>query len=149
MAWRELTTDDLLAALSGPEVTALRTKALGDGQNDPVDQALASAVLMVRDRIAAHRGNKLAAGNTLPEGMVRVAVAIARWDILTRLNVESLMTPQREGQYKDALAELRDVAAGRVSIETPEEADDTPRQAVRPRINGRTSAFKRAQQDGI
>ena len=65
-----MTTDDLLAALSGPEESALRTKALATGQSDPVDPALASAVLIVRDGSPRTDGNELAAGNTVPEGIV-------------------------------------------------------------------------------
>ena len=58
------------------------------------------------------------------------------------------MTPQREGQYKDALAELRDVAARPREHRGPRGSRrHAPARRCAPGSTDATSAFKRAQQD--
>jgi phage gp36-like protein len=103
----------------------------------------------VRGYIAAYPQNKLGEGVTIPAELETAACAIARYRALNRLPVKSLLTETRIGEYKDALALLRDVAAGKFAIEQPATASDqviagpsvevvssTTRRATREKLSG-------------
>lgn len=149
MAWTTPTQADVLAALSGPERDAVQTAALAAGQADPVAAALATAVDEARGRIAANRENKLGLAGTIPATVLHHVVAIARWRMLSRLPVPELATETRRGEYDAALAFFRDVAAGRVAIETPAAESDEARPLRRPSISGRAGTYGRASQEGL
>jgi phage gp36-like protein len=120
MSWSTLTEAKFLEQLSGPEVTALKTAALATAQAEPLTALLAKVVQEVRGYVAANSSNQLGEGVTIPGELEADAIAIARYRALNRLPVKSLVTPGRETEYKDAIAKLRDVAAGRFRIEQPE-----------------------------
>lgn len=126
MAWREMTAADILTSLTNKEKVAVSTLQLGTGQADPVVETILSVVLEARSRIAARPGNSLGTGNTVPAGIIHHLIAIARYRLLSRLPIDSLVTEARTQEYRDARKFLEDIAAGKVAIEPPVSADTTP-----------------------
>lgn len=147
MSWREITEDDVLTALTGPETAAYKSAALKSGQSDPLAAVIATAVEEARGYIAGCRHNVLAEGNTVPEAMIHHVISIIRYRFISRLPIS--VSDEREQEYKDARTYLRDVAACRVGIEQPDTASDSSFPAATPTVSARTRRFSRSQQDGI
>ena len=117
MPWREITEEDLLSALTEPESSAYTMAAIGRGQ-DTFDDAMRMTVHKVRGYIADNQANVLAAGLTLPDRVIADALALMRWNVLTRLPVA--ISDERTTAYKDAIRFFERVADGKVRIERPE-----------------------------
>lgn len=146
MSWQSLTTDDVLSKLAGPELAALQSAALADGQSDPVPGIIQVVVDEVRGYVAAHSQNRLGDAGTIPSKLVSATLAIIRHRICTRLPVASLLTEQRIREKDDAIRLLERVADGRYSIEDPvtgepsaikvEQASTPVRKATRTKLAG-------------
>ena len=149
MSWNTLTEAKFLQHCTGAEVTAIKSAALASAQTEPLTATLAKVVQEVRGYVAANRQNALGEGVTIPDELEAAACAIVRYRALNRLPVKSLLTETRQGEYKDALSLLRDVAAGKFAIEQPETASDqviggpsvevvteTTRRATREKLSG-------------
>lgn len=79
--WIQLTVADLEDYLLAPQVAALRTAALADGQDDPVERTIADVVVEVRNRVAQCGTNKVSPteGTIPPELLVHAAyIALER-----------------------------------------------------------------------
>jgi hypothetical protein len=144
--WRELTEDDVLAALNAPEAAAYQSAAIADGQ-DVLEDITGQVVQECRAHIADCPRNALAAGATLPERVMYHAVALIRFRMLTRLDLE--VSKDRMAAKQDAIRFFERVADGRVTVEQPEgETDDSSgaagvetissrgRQATRENLRG-------------
>ncbi len=147
--WNTLTEAKFLEHCTGAETTAIKTAALATAQTEPLTAMLAKVVQEVRGYVAAHRQNTLGDGITIPDELEAAACAIARYRALNRLPTKSLLTETRVSEYRDALALLRDVAAGKFAIEQPatpsdqvisgpavEVASSTTRKATRDKLSG-------------
>jgi hypothetical protein len=121
MAWREPTESDILDVLSEPERAGYLAAATADGQ-DVLTGIFGKVVDFCRGYIADNKANKLAAGMTLPERVMRPAMHIARKDLLTRLDME--VSKDRADDAKEALRFFERVSDGKVEIELPEGATD-------------------------
>ena len=119
MSWITLSQTNVLAALTGPEVTALQTAALGDGQPDPLADTILKVIQEVRGYVAGNQMNRLGEGATIPQELESDAIAIIRYRALNRLPDVGLLTESRRAEYRDALAHLKDVARGLVRLEVP------------------------------
>jgi hypothetical protein len=122
MAWREITEADALGAMNAAETAAYQAAVIGIGQ-DPLAQITVQVVQECRGHIADCAQNQLAAGNTLPERTIYHALALIRFRMLTRLDLE--VTEDRRKEQKDAIAFFHRAAECKVSIEQPEGATDT------------------------
>lgn len=149
MSWNTLTEAKFLEHLTGPELTAIKTAALATAQTEPLTAMLAKVVQEVRGYVAANGTNSLGEGVTIPDELESAALAIARYRALNRLPIRSLLTETRITEYKDALTLLRDVAAGKFSVEQPatpseqvvsgpgvEIVSSTTRKATREKLSG-------------
>ena len=150
MSWVTLTEAKFLQHCTGAETTAIKSAALATGQGEPLTDTLARVVQEVRGYVAAHAQNTLGEGATVPQELEAAAIAIARFRALNRLPTKSLLTDTRVQEYRDALAQLRDVAAGRFALEQPasqsaqvipgggavEVASSTTRKATREKLSG-------------
>lgn len=76
-----------------------------------------------RGHIEDAPGNELAAGATIPERIKHHVLAIIRFRILTRLDIE--VSSARTKEYDDARRFMERVSEGKVRIEKPEGAKDT------------------------
>lgn len=149
--WRALTESDILQAISGSELEALRESALGEGQADPVELQTAQVVDMVRGYIRGG-GFTLGADDTLPESLIGPAVDL----IIVRVGSRVIGTifdsdGIRRDAAKAAQSLFRDVATGKFRVESPEDVADVSEQGqiTAPRMTTPTRYFDDANQDGI
>jgi phage gp36-like protein len=118
--WRPLNEADLRTVLTAPEIDACRTAALNQGEPDPVPATLALVAQTVRGYIAGCSRNTLGPAGTLPEQLIGDAGVVARHRLLTRFPEVGLLSDARVNEYNQAMTALRDVAAGRIAVESPE-----------------------------
>lgn len=136
MAWRKITEADLTAALSQLEIAGFRKSS--DFEHDPVEELLASVTAKVRGYIRASRTVALNPDEaTIPEALVSDAIAIVRYEVLTRQNL--VVNESRTKAYDDANATLKEVAGGKFTVEpgvtpTPDNAIAAPSISVKPPI---------------
>lgn len=126
MSWIALTAAHIAESLAAAELQALRTLQLEAGQTEPVAEAIARTTYEVRGYVAAHQGQQVGDPGTIPEELLSAAIAIARWRVIGRLPVKVFATDSRRKEYEDAIAQLRDVAAGKFAVSVP--ADPAPEQ---------------------
>lgn len=150
MAWITITTDDVKTRLSGPELTALQTVALSDGQSDPLPEIVSQVVDECRGYVAACASNTLGDGETIPEKLLGAALAMIRYRLATRLPTKRLLTDERVDENKGAVRLLERVADCKFAIEEPEtpEADEKI-SSPKPSMCTRTRNFTDSTQDGI
>lgn len=117
MAWRTITADDVRGALSAPELAAYNTAAIGSGQ-DPLADITGTAVHEARAHIADCAANTLPTGNTVPDRVVHHLLAIIRFRMLTRLDLD--VSDARKMEYNEAKKFFIRVAECKVSIEQPD-----------------------------
>jgi phage gp36-like protein len=140
MSWITLSADDLLRSLSGPERQALQSAALGAGQSSPLPGILADITQEIRGYLAARPEASLGPAGTIPPSLTTAALSRARFEAFTRLPVtRALLTEDRVEANKQAIALLRDVAAGRFRVESPEGLHPEPGPAVRVIRDPRTT----------
>ena len=148
--WRSITELDVLAAMNAAETPAYQLAVIGVGQ-DPLAEITEQVVQECRGHIADNPANSLAPGSTLPERVFYHSVAMIRFRMLTRLNLE--VSDDRRKEQRDAIAFFIRVADGKVALEAGDgsgSVDDTDGMASpRPGITGRGRNFSRGQQDGI
>jgi hypothetical protein len=148
--WREITEADVLGAMNAAETAAYQAAVTGDGQ-DPLADITAQVVQECRAHIADHATNTLAAGDTLPERVIYHAVALIRFRMLTRIDIE--VSEDRRREQRDAVEFFRRVSEGKAAIE-PGDGTASPdgndsMASPRPGITARERNFSRSQQDGI
>lgn len=148
--WREITETDAHNAMNAAETAAYQVAVIGAGQ-DPLAEITAQVVQECRGHIADCQHNTLAAGNTLPERTLYHALAMIRFRMLTRLDLE--VSEDRRKEQRDAIAFFTRVADCKVAIEpgdgTGAEDGTDSMASPRPGITGRTRNFSRNQQEGI
>lgn len=123
MAWITPSADDVKTRLTGAELVAFRTVALASGQADPITQIMLDCANEVRGYVAAG-GYTMGAAGTIPPQTLAPALAIMAYRLATRLPLK--VSDDRRKQYEDAIAYLRDVAAGRSLIETDASGEMAP-----------------------
>lgn len=138
MPWIELEEAHLLEALAASELTALRSQQTATDQADPVPEIL----LRTAGEIQGYVGTRHSVGQagTVPDQLLSTAIAIARWRLLGRLPVRTLATESRRQEYDDAIAQLRDVAAGKFALAL---ADDPATEQPRAPVEGRWGGSER------
>ncbi|MHC1762918.1 MAG: phage protein Gp36 family protein [Verrucomicrobiia bacterium] len=135
--WLSISPDDVKTRLSGPELEALQGTGLADGQVDPLPDVISQVTDEIRGYIAAHGLNTLGPAGTLPPQVRAAAIALIRWRLSGRLAIGQaaglLQTDSRRQEYEDAITFLRDVATGKIAVESP---DDTGPETM-PQNEGR------------
>ncbi len=120
MAWIILTEALVLGKLAGPELAALKTKALAVGQDNPLPDVIDQVTREVRGYVKANANNLLDANPySIPDELTTATLNRVRFELATRLPVSSLLTEDRRQANRDAIAMFRDVAAGRFTIQQP------------------------------
>ena len=148
--WREITEEDVLGAMNAAELAAYQGAVTGIAQ-DPLADITTQVVQECRAHIADCERNSLAAGNTLPERGIYHAIALIRFRMLTRLDME--VSEDRRREQRDAVEFFRRVSECKVAIE-PGDGTASPDGndsyvSPRPGISARERNFSRSQQDGI
>lgn len=138
MSWRAITEADLLTILDGDEVSLYRERATSDAGVDPISALIENAVNEARDRIRSNRDNVLAAGSTVPAGMIARVLILIRHRLLTVCKIS--IGEDRRKEYEAAENFFRDVSKGSVAVPQP---DDITTEAAavkaRPRYNAAPS----------
>jgi len=119
--WREITESDLLNQISGSEIEALRSAALGMGQADPVQPSINDVTAEVRGYIAGNAKNDLDADPAkLPDRLIAASVSLIIIQIMTRAG-GTMIDPKgaRQKRADEARRLLGHVADGTFSITDP------------------------------
>lgn len=114
MPWITLTEEHVIGSLASAEAQSLRTVQVTPGVPDPLPESMTQAVGKVHGYVATRY--TVGQPGTIPDQLLASTIAIARWILIGRLPVKLLATEIRKQQYEDAVAELKDVAAGRFKL---------------------------------
>ena len=147
MAWVEITEAMAKGAMSSPELDAINLAAIAGGQ-DPLADITATAVQEARAHIADCAANSLAVGATVPERCVHHILAIIRYRMLTRIDME--VSEDRRAEYKAAMRFFERVAECKVSIESPDgETEESGSTTSVQTIDSRTRIATRNKLSGL
>ena len=119
MSWINLTEADVLTRLTGPELAAMKSAALGAGQTNPLPEVITQVVREVRGYVAACVRNRLGEGETIPDELAIAAIVRVRYELATRLPVSALLTDARKEANRDAVNLFKECAAGRFLLVAP------------------------------
>lgn len=121
--WTSLTSSQLAERFAGPELDAIKNAALAEGQDADtlLDNALARITATVRGYVGGCAKNSLGPDGTIPDELTDAALALAVYQILTRLpGMGGLLDEKRASNRDEALTLLRDVSACKFAILQPE-----------------------------
>lgn len=135
--WKAITETEVRTRLTGPEMTALKSAALAEGQTDPLPEIISQVTGEVRGYIAACPSNRLGPAGTLPPQLEGAALSLIRYRLATRLPTDRLLTDARKRDQEQAVQLCRDVAACRFMVERPPETGPEVVPGFRPRIRPR------------
>lgn len=121
MAWVTVTEQEVSASLSGPELIAFQTAATASGQDSPMEEIIAQAVMEVRGYVMAGGRTTPGLAGTVPLELVRATVCLVRYRLITRLplNAQAILETRR-AEYDDALRLLGSVSRGTFALEDGE-----------------------------
>jgi len=128
--WRQVHEADLNSTLSQTEIDAFRKSA---AEGDPVESLISTTVAYVRGIIrSAPQRVKLHPNEAyLPESLIVPAMDLARFNVLTRLNV--VVNESRTKAYERANQLFDDVRAGKFVPESDNTADTSGDVAGSPK----------------
>lgn len=121
MSWITLTTADLDDTKVAALLEALRSSALGTGQDDPVEEIIASVTARIRAEIQGCSRNQVDSDTTkIPASLKRLGCRMVVFDLMSRLQQD--LTEDERSERKSDLRYLERIAACEVPIETPDNA---------------------------
>lgn len=121
--WITLTVNDLRDREVAVLVEALRSAALGEGQEDPVPELISSACARVRAAVASGPGNMLdEAAGAIPPSLKDLALRLVLRSAKGRLNLALEPDETRDAQWDERT--LREIAASHLRVELPGDAAD-------------------------
>lgn len=126
MSWIKITEDKLATYQAGKLVDAMKTKALGDGQENPLPEAIRVVVEKIRGAIAAGGYSLDKDSSLIPAELERDAFALVVAVAKPRLSLE-LKDDEKTANLK-ALELLDKIAAGDFDVSMPDNPD--PNQAA-------------------
>jgi phage gp36-like protein len=147
--WLAITTDDLNDTKVAALVTALRSSALGSGQDDPVEEMIATVTARIRAEVGACPRNQVDSDTTkIPASLKRLGCRMVAFEMMGRLQIE-LNEDERDERRSD-IRLLERIAKCELAIEIPdtpvpaevqkgstiEVVTETPRQATRDKLKG-------------
>jgi len=147
--WLPITEADLLATKMSPLMGALRSAALGGGQDDPVEAIIATVVSRIRRSVAACAVNRVDADTTkIPRSLLALGCRMVVREAKDRLEFELTETERQAWSVDER--ELKAVASCELPVEQPDDAIEPIVQVTQPgpSISGRQKQFSRRQQDG-
>lgn len=150
MAWNTLSIQDLQRKLAAAEYTSVTTVSLPDGMTGTqvVEEEISNGIQEVRGYVAGYASNVLGEGQTVPDELRDVTLVLIRYRTFTRLpGMKRLLDELRVREYDEALRKLRDVAAGRFRVVSPETA--APEQAGGSTIAVVSKTRRRAKRENL
>ncbi|MFA5263063.1 MAG: hypothetical protein WC378_04505 [Opitutaceae bacterium] len=153
--WITLSVEQLATAKAAALVDALRTAALGDGQDDPLPEILSGVVTRIRAEIAAGGRTRLDVSPTkLPPSLKALALRMALREAQSRVNAGGALplSDDEKEEWRQDLRYLERIAKGEITVEesdSPETAPTVQASTPSPLITARDRRFTRHDQDGI
>jgi phage gp36-like protein len=135
MSWITIAQDDIEKRLAAAEMTAVTSAATQVGQTPEsiIASAIAAVTGEIRGYVAACQKNVLGETGTIPGELEGAALAMIRRYLFTRLpGTSRLLDENRRKETEDAIALLRDVAAGKFAIVAPAAPAPAAQQASGP-----------------
>lgn len=126
MSWIKITEEKLATYQAGKLVDAMKTKALGDGQENPLPEAIRVVVEKIRGAIAAGGYSLDKDTSLIPAELERDAFALVVAVAKPRLSLE-LKDDEKTANLK-ALELLDKIAVGDFDVSRPDNPD--PNQAA-------------------
>lgn len=154
MPWTSITTAAVQKKLTAAEYASITAAQLPDGVTGTqvVEAEISNAITEVRGYVAGNAENVLGLTGTVPDELLDTTLVIIRHRVFTRLpGMKMLLDELRQQELKDAMARLRDVAAGRFRLVQPtdpaaadlqagggmiEVVKKTPRRVTRENMSG-------------
>lgn len=147
--WITITVADVEQYLLAPQLSALRTAALGQTQGDPLPEIIAGVVEHVRAKIASCPRNRLDADlATIPPSLKAQACYTAIFRAQLRIPVLK-MTEHQIKAYENAREDLNRIASCTDAVEQPTDAAPASTAALTPAYTQPERRLSHAQQDGI
>lgn len=153
--WTTISISDLETRKAAKLVNALRTRALGDDQEDPVPQIITETIARIRMEIAAGGVTILSVDESaIPPSLKSLGVRMVLRAAQMRLNASGAMPlsdDERKEWDKDERF-LERIAKGEITVEMPADPQSSPTvqsTSFRPTIAAHRSQFDRYSQDGI
>lgn len=149
MSWITITTDDLNDTKVAALVDSLRSSALAVGQDDPVEEEIATATAAIRQAIGTCPKNEVDSDTTkIPLSLKRLACRMIVFAMMGRLQMD-LNQDERDERAADRRT-LERIAECKLTIEAPDDpvasegqqggsmevVNSTPRQATRDKLKG-------------
>lgn len=129
MNWISVTVADLNDAKVEKLVTALRTKALGAGQDDPTPRLTQEVVDTIRRKIASCANNRVDADTTaIPAGLKGLCVDLVLARLKGRLQLD--LTQDERDRISRHESDLNRIASCTDVVEQPDTAIDAPVQST-------------------
>lgn len=122
--WINITLLDLQDARAGKLVEALRTKALAEGQSDPMPRLITTTVTELRDCIAFGGAPVSATAESIPAGLKDAAVQ----KVIRLMKGRLLQELTKDESSADSLYQkrLEQLTQGRWPVDTPPDPMGTP-----------------------
>jgi len=147
--WITLTVADVEQYLLAPQLSALRSAALGQAQGDPLPEIIADVVGHVRAKIASCPRNTLDANPaTIPPSLKAQACYTAIFRAQLRIPVLK-MTDHQIKAYDNAREDLNRIASCTDAVEQPQDAAPASTAALTPAYTTPERRLSHARQDGI
>jgi len=126
--WRSITLDDIAATVSQAELETYR-RSEPDSGKDPIVILLNGTAALVRAYCRSNSSIVLSPrANEIPDSLITLACDYAAFDILKRHPTK--MTDARRTARKDAIDQLKSIAAGELTPESFAEPGQTPSGAT-------------------
>lgn len=128
--WIQITTADLEDYLVAAQLTALRERALGDSQDDPLPQIISDISARVRAEIASHPHNRL---SSTPESIAPELKSAACYLIIESAQARIPyfgMTEEQIRQANDARSLLVRTARGEFALTVPSDPEENNTHAT-------------------
>lgn len=151
MPWIPITEADLLTAISGDEVTALRESALGDNQADPVAPTIARVINRIRGDIATSGKYQIPASAALiPDRLLDAALALIVMRFMSRPAAavidDEAGTRAKAAESAERLLER--VARGEYAISDPDTGAEPSGSAIKL-VSSNTRHFTQNKMKGL
>jgi hypothetical protein len=147
VAWIELTEEDLLTAVSGPELGAIRAAALRSAQADPVQPTIDQVTDLVRGYVGGCSRNLPLGDVGIPQKLVSAAIDLIAVRMSNRVNLA--IKPGRQKAHDDAMELLKTVARCDFAIEEAETVSTEKLSTPKASFSGRRRRFDRCDEEGI
>lgn len=148
-AWVLIEKAHLSDYLLGPQVEALSSAALGDGQADPFEAIRADRCEYIRKRLSG-RARLSATALTVPPELKTCACALILEAMQGRLSPGLALNQDQRSMIERAYKDLELAGTRQLAISTPDDPEEAAVEAgASPAVSDDERIFTRSHQDGL